>query len=81
MWIAAGCLVLLVLGVVAIGAALPVQHRASRTASFKALPAEVYAVLTEPPDWHPGVAKWEKGDGGLWTEYDRPGGPKRKIKP
>ncbi|MGA7237282.1 MAG: hypothetical protein WBY44_16470 [Bryobacteraceae bacterium] len=39
----------------AVGAALPVKHRASRKARFHQPPQAIYAVVSGPPDWRPDV--------------------------
>jgi hypothetical protein len=39
----------------AIGAMLPVKHRASRKARFHQSQQAIYAVVSGPPDWRPGV--------------------------
>lgn len=73
MWIAVGCLGLLVLAALGIGAGSPVQHRASRTMILRKNSAEVYNVIAGPPDWHPGVARWKPAGAGIWTEFDQRG--------
>jgi hypothetical protein len=72
--------VLIALAVVvvsAIGALLPVKHRASRKARFHQPPQAIYAVVSGPPDWRPDV----KASGALpdvnghkrWWEQDAHG--------
>ena len=39
----------------AVGAMLPVKHRASRKARFHQPPQAIYAVVSGPPDWRPEV--------------------------
>jgi hypothetical protein len=39
----------------AVGATLPVKHRASRRARFRQPPQAIYAVVSGPPDWRPDV--------------------------
>lgn len=39
----------------AVGAMLPVNHRASRKARFHQPPQAIYAVVSGPPDWRPDV--------------------------
>ena len=64
----------------AVGAMLPVKHRASRRARFRQPPQAIYAVVSGPPDWRPDVrssgplpdANGRKG----WWEQDAHG---RKI--
>jgi hypothetical protein len=53
--LAAGLLVLAALAVAAVGAMLPVKHRASRRARFRQTPQAIYAVVAGPPDWRPEV--------------------------
>lgn len=58
--LACGALVVLVVAIVAVGAMLPREHRASRRARFRQPPEAVYALVTGPQDWRPDVAKWEQ---------------------
>ena len=53
--IVVGVFVLLVLGVVLIGTALPKRHIASRSASFKAAPEQIFALIAGPQNWRPDV--------------------------
>jgi hypothetical protein len=58
----------------AIGAMLPVKHRATRKARFRASPDALYAVIAGPPDWRTGVNKYgvlpEKDGRKQWWEED-----------
>ncbi len=61
----------------AVGATLPVKHRASRKARFRQPPQAIYAVVSGAPDWRPDV----KASGALpdangrkrWWEQDAHG--------
>ena len=73
-------LVVLVLGGVivlmaVVGAGLPVKHTATRTASFKATPQQVWDVIAGPPTWRPEVVRYEDlpaHDGHrVWIEYGK----------
>jgi uncharacterized protein YndB with AHSA1/START domain len=73
-------LVVLVLGglvavIAAVGAALPVQHTATRSATFKAAPQQVWDVISGPPNWRPEVTRYEElpaRDGHrVWIEYGK----------
>jgi uncharacterized protein YndB with AHSA1/START domain len=84
-WILAivGVLVILVLVVLIVGYSLPVAHVASRSATLKASPSDVYAAITDAsafPSWRSdvkvvdvlppvnGQASWrEKGENGVIT--------------
>ena len=55
--IGAGVLAALVLMVVAIGAALPKHHIASRTAFIRATPDVVFRLISGPQDWRSDLAK------------------------
>jgi hypothetical protein len=51
-----GSLAILAAAVVAaVGAMLPVKHRASRRARYRQTPAALYAAIAGPPDWRPDV--------------------------
>ncbi len=76
-WIA---LVVLILGgilvcITLVGAALPVEHTATRCASFKATPQQVWNVISGPPTWRPEVTRYEElpaRDGHRrWIEYGK----------
>lgn len=54
-----GCLVLIVLCVVAIGALLPKRHVASRSASFRATPDQLFSLISGPQNWRPDVLHCE----------------------
>lgn len=54
-----GCLVLLVLCVVAIGALLPKRHVASRSASYRATPDQLFSLISGPQNWRPDVVHCE----------------------
>jgi hypothetical protein len=73
-------LVVLILGgmVVAmalVGASLPVQHMATRSATFQATPQQVWEVIAGPPTWRPDVVRYEElpaRDGHrVWIEYGK----------
>ena len=76
-WI--GLLVLILVAAVAmialIGARLPVKHTASRAATFKASPQQVWDAITGPPTWRPEVTRYEElppHDGHrVWVEYGK----------
>jgi len=76
LWLPVGALVLLML-MAAVGAMLPLKHRATRKARFRQTPQELYAILAGPPGWRSDV----KGYGPLpdregrkqWWEQDRHG--------
>jgi uncharacterized protein YndB with AHSA1/START domain len=58
-----GVLVAIVLVVVAVGFALPVEHRAEREAHYRRPPAEVFTVITDVksfPLWRPSVKTVEQ---------------------
>ena len=73
-------LVVLILGgllalIAGIGASLPVEHMATRTASLKATPQQVWDVIAGPPTWRPDVIRYEElpaRDGHrVWIEYGK----------
>ena len=73
-------LVVLILGgavvvMALIGASLPVQHTATRSATFKAAPQQVWDVISGPPTWRPEVVRYEElpaRDGHrMWIEYGK----------
>ncbi len=75
-------LVVLVLGgfvvlMAIFGASLPVKHTATRTASFKASPQQVWDLISGPPNWRPEVTLYEElppVDGHrMWIEYGKGG--------
>ena len=60
--VAVGVLVFIVLVVLMIGWMLPVEHRATREATYKATPAEVFRAITDVkafPQWRPSVQRVE----------------------
>jgi hypothetical protein len=61
--VAAGCvagLVILAAAVVAgVGAMLPKRHVASRSASYRVAPEQLFALIAGPQSWRPDVAKSE----------------------
>src|SRR5258707_688651 len=72
--------VVLVLGCVAVlvalmGASLPVKHTATRSATVKASPQQVWDVISGPPTWRCEVVRYEvlpARDGHrVWIEYDK----------
>jgi hypothetical protein len=52
-------LVLLTAATVAIGAMLPKAHIASRSASLRASPEQLFALISGPQNWRPDVKNWE----------------------
>lgn len=73
---ALGVVILLVVGVVAVGAFLPRDHVASLTARIGATPDSVWAALTDPssfPSWRSDVKRVEQVPGerpwASWKEY------------
>jgi hypothetical protein len=58
-----GVLMVLVVGVVAIGALLPKRHVIARSALFKAAPERLFALVAGSQDWRPDVKSCE-----LFTE-------------
>jgi len=75
-------LVVLVLGgllalIAIIGMTLPVQHTASRSASFKAPPQQVWDIISGPPNWRPDVVRYQElpadADHRMWVEYGKGG--------
>jgi hypothetical protein len=57
--IVVGVLVLLVAGVVAIGAMLPKRHVAARSAVFKASPERLFTLIAGNQEWRPDVKRCE----------------------
>jgi Polyketide cyclase / dehydrase and lipid transport len=70
-------LIVLVALVAAIGAMLPKQHSATRSARFKKPPEAVWDVITGPPDWRGDVRSFENlppHEGHrTWKEIDKHG--------
>jgi hypothetical protein len=60
-WLIYGVVALLVVvGLVAgVGAALPKDHTVTRSAHFHRGAAELFGIVTGPPDWRPDVKKYE----------------------
>jgi polyketide cyclase/dehydrase/lipid transport protein len=52
-------LVLSILAIVAIGALLPKRHVASRSASYRATPDQLFALIAGPQNWRPDVTQYE----------------------
>jgi Polyketide cyclase / dehydrase and lipid transport len=75
--IAVGSLVLLILSVFVIGALLPKHHIATRSATFRAKPEQLFALISGPPTWRPDVKKYEvvpnAGGRDMWRETDSHG--------
>jgi hypothetical protein len=75
-WVLLAIAALVVLaGLVAlVGVLLPLKHRATRKARFRASPEALYAVLAGPPDWRTGVKSFgvlpEKDGRKRWWEED-----------
>lgn len=67
----------LLLLVVAIGGLLPKAHVASRSASFRAAPEQLFALIDGPQNWRSNVKKYESilGESGhkQWRETDSRG--------
>jgi polyketide cyclase/dehydrase/lipid transport protein len=59
-YIAFIAVVALVAVVTVIGFLLPKDHVATRSATYRRTPPEVYAVIAGPPDWRPDVIRWEE---------------------
>ena len=73
--------VLILLGIVGLiallGAQLPVQHTASRTAQFNVSPQQLWDIISGPPTWREEVGSFEElpsRDGHrVWREFGRHG--------
>ena len=52
-------LVLVAAAIVAIGALLPKAHVASRSASYRATPEQLFTLISGPQNWRPDVLRWE----------------------
>jgi len=67
----------LITSVALVGASLPVKHTATRSASFKASPQQLWDIISGPPNWRPDVTRYEElpqRDGHrVWTEYGKGG--------
>lgn len=63
--------------VVVIGALLPKQHVASRSATFRESPEAVWSVISGPPTWRPEVKSYEElppqNGHRMWRETDKHG--------
>jgi hypothetical protein len=57
--IVAGVMALLVLGVVVIGALLPKRHVVTRSATFRASPEKLFALIAGSQEWRPDVSACE----------------------
>ena len=58
----AGGIVVIVMVIIAVGWMLPVAHRATREATYRATPAHVFALITDVksfPQWRPSVKQVE----------------------
>ena len=55
-----GSLAVLILTVLVIGALLPKHHIATRSATFRAKPERLFALISGPPTWRPwrGSERW-----------------------
>jgi len=75
--LAGGALVGLVLMVAVCGAALPVEHHATRRARFRKSADTLYVTLAGPPDWRSDVAGYgalpDQDGRKQWWEQDRHG--------
>jgi hypothetical protein len=73
LWIVASAAIVVVV-VAVVGAMLPVRHHATRRARYHAPPERIYALLSGPPDWRPGVKKFgalpDEGGRKRWWEED-----------
>lgn len=66
-----GVLVLLVVGVVVIGAILPKRHVVVRSAIFKASPEKLFALIAGNQDWRPDVKSCELISGDDGKQFQR----------
>jgi len=57
--IVVGSFLLLCLGVVVIGSLLPKRHVASRSASYRATPEQLFSLISGPQNWRPDVLSSE----------------------
>jgi len=75
--IVVGSLVLLIISVFVIGALLPKHHIATRSATFRAKPEQLFALISGPPTWRPDVKRYEvvpNPEGPeMWRETDSHG--------
>jgi hypothetical protein len=53
--ILAGCIILLILGVITIGGILPKRHIVSRRASYRATPEKLFSLIAGPRNWRPEI--------------------------
>ena len=67
----AGVLMLLIFGVVAIGASLPKRHVATRNASYRAKPEQLFALIAGSQSWRSDVVKSETVTGANGRELMR----------
>jgi Polyketide cyclase / dehydrase and lipid transport len=69
--------ILIIVIILAVAASLPVQHTVSRSMRLKKTPSEVFALISGPPNWRPGVKESTElpPDGGLrrWRELSGDG--------
>lgn len=76
--IVVGCMVALILGVLVIGWLLPKRHVATRSASYRAKPEQLYSLIAGPQNWRPDVLHCEAvpdaGGRDLQRETARDGG-------
>ena len=76
--VAVGTIAALILAATLIGMTLPMEHAASRRAKFRQTPAELFAVLSGPPDWRSDITRVEKLDPvngrERWKEFGARGG-------
>ena len=75
--IVVGILIVIVVAVAIIGAALPKNHSASRSARFKQPPQALWAVITGPPNWRNDIRSFEplppQNGRRTWREVDKHG--------
>jgi hypothetical protein len=53
-------LVLVAAAIIVIGALLPKAHVASRSASYRATPEQLFTLISGPQNWRPDVVRWER---------------------
>jgi hypothetical protein len=73
LWYGGGALAGLIALVALVGACLPRNHTATRSARFRKPAEEVFRWISGPQDWRPEVAKWEQTGPGLYVETDKRG--------
>src|SRR5215813_4362351 len=70
-------LAVLILTVFVVGALLPKHHIATRSATFRAKPEQLFALIAGPPTWRPEVKRYEvvpnPAGPEMWRETDSHG--------